>query len=208
MIYLLPRFNPIPKYDDCFGLLNSPRAGIIAPIKDGITWAFDNNVFTMEFNIAKWTKGLERYQEYLDTCLFAVAPDFVGDKERTLERFEEYQPTLKDMGYPVALATQDGMTTDDIPWQDIDAIFVGGSVEHKMSEATGDIIKQAIAKSIHVHIGRVNSRKRLMRFWFADSVDGTSPAFGPNINIPPLAKAVREARALKERQACFIPHYI
>lgn len=208
MIYLLPRFNPFPKYDDCFGLLNSPRAGVIAPIKDSATWALDNNVFTMEFVVTKWIKALERYRPYLDTCLFAVAPDVVGDKERTLERFEQYHSIIKDMGYPVALATQDSMTTGDIPWHKVDAIFVGGSVRHKMSEQTGWIIKHAIANHVHVHIGRVNSRKRILRFWFADSVDGTNPVFEPSVNIPKLAKAVREARARKEKQLCFLSHYI
>lgn len=208
MIYLLPRSNPLPEYDECFGLLNSPRAGILAPIENGVTWALDNNIFTMEFILTNWMKALERYQSYLDTCLFAVAPDVVGDRERTLKQFDQYQPILKDMGYPVALATQDGMTTSDIPWNRVDAIFVGGSVEHKMGEQTGWIIKHAIANHIHVHIGRVNSRKRIMRFWFADSVDGTSPAIGPNTNIPPIANAIREASAMKEKQLCFLSHYI
>ena len=208
MIYLLPRSNPLPEYDECFGLLNSPRAGILAPLENGVTWALDNNIFTMEFILTNWMKALERYQSYLDTCLFAVAPDVVGDRERTLKQFDQYQPILKDMGYPVALATQDGMTTSDIPWNRVDAIFVGGSVEHKMGEQTGWIIKHAIANHIHVHIGRVNSRKRIMRFWFADSVDGTSPAIGPNTNIPPIANAIREASAMKEKQLCFLSHYI
>ena len=180
----------------------------MAPIKNGVTWALDNNVFTMEFVVTKWIKALERYQQYLDTCLFAVVPDAVYNKERTLEMFEEYQPTLKDMGYPVALATQDGMTTADIPWHKIDAIFVGGSDEHKMGEAAGWIMKHALANQVHVHVGRVNSRRRILRFWFADSVDGTSPSIGPNTNTPAIANAVREARAMKEKQLCFMSHYI
>lgn len=207
MIYLLPRDNPFPEYEDCFGFLNSPRGGMIAPLKKGVAWALDNNCFTMEFDEDVWVNAVKKFAIYADTCLFVVAPDAVGDKHLTLDRFHRYSTVINLYNYPTGIAIQDGMSVSDVPWNMISAIFLGGTDEYKLGKQSGLIIREAIYLGKHVHIGRVNSRKRIMRFWFADSVDGTNPVFGPSTNIPRLAKAVREANTIKKNQLEMFPYY-
>jgi len=198
VLYLMPRANPMSEYNDYFGLLNSPRGSMVSPLKNGVTWALDNNCFTKNFNFKSWIRALERYQIYQDTCLFVLAPDIVGDKDATLFLYKQYHTIIKeDFGYPVALAIQDGMTKDDIYWEDIDAIFIGGTTEYKFGNDAEQILKHALDNNIHTHVGRVNSRKRVLRFWFVDTVDGTTPIYEPNVKIPMLARAVRDAREMK-----------
>jgi hypothetical protein len=61
-----------------------------------------------------------------------------------------------------------------IPWNDIDAIFIGGSTEFKLSKHSQQICKAAKSLDKWVHIGRVNTPERFE--WasdLADSIDGT-----------------------------------
>jgi predicted nucleic acid binding AN1-type Zn finger protein len=93
--------------------------------------------------------------------------------------------------------TQDGMTVLDIPWKEIDAIFIGGTNEHKFSYDVSSIISVALAHNIWVHVGRVNSAKRMNHFWTADSWDGTTISYAPQQRGVAMGKAVREIRKRK-----------
>jgi hypothetical protein len=60
--------------------------------------------------------------------------------------------------------------------------------EWKLGAAARALTAEAKARGKHVHMGRVNSLRRL-RYADAigcDSADGTFLAFGPDINLPPL----------------------
>lgn len=121
-----------------------------------------------------------------DRALFAVAPDVVGNARATLERAGEWLPIIRDLGFPAALAAQDGLEHLDIPWDDFDVLFVGGSTEWKLGPAARRIVLMAKRRGKHVHFGRVNSARR---FEYAtaigcDSADGTYIAFGPDVNLP------------------------
>jgi hypothetical protein len=124
-----------------------------------------------------WLNKLNR-----KACLFAVAPDIVGNAERTRERAYPMLPRIRELGFKAALVAQDGELSDLINWGELDAIFIGGSTEWKLSQAAGDIVAAAKREKKWVHMGRVNSfkRMRLAAALGCDSVDGTYLAFEPD----------------------------
>jgi len=181
---------------DVFGFLVSPRSGVRNVIVDGAYWAMDNDAFNGAFTEQAWFDTLVIYRPYLSRCLFAVVPDVPYDAMATLERFNQYEPLLRFATYPVAIATQNGMTPEMIPWDKIDALFVGGNDQHKMRSEAGLLIREARRLGKWIHVGRVNSRSRLLQFSSADSWDGTTICFEPQTAVR-IAQTVREIRKLK-----------
>jgi hypothetical protein len=119
---------------------------------------------------------LERETHHKERCLFVTVPDIVGSARRTLEVFHIWKDRLT--GWPLALACQDGQEHLPIPWNDIAAIFIGGSTAFKCSEHAGHIIKAAKILGKWAHDGRVNHGVRWQHFadLGADSADGTGIA--------------------------------
>lgn len=137
-------------------------------------YGVDNGCF-VEFKESKFRLLLEKIQGQ-DNCKFVCCPDVVGKFKETMELFDEWQPIIKETGQPVALVLQDGATKDNIPFDKFDSIFVGGTTEYKLGQEVRDIIKIAKQKNKWVHIGRVNSNKRInycLRIG-VDSIDGLS----------------------------------
>lgn len=87
-------------------------------------------------------------------------------------------------GAPVAFVSQDGMSDEDVPWRDIDALFVGGTSEWKTGHESGALISAAHARGKWVHMGRVNTARRLHAAVTlgCDSVDGNFLAPAPDEN--------------------------
>lgn len=152
-------------------------------------WCLDNSVFTGKFEEKKWLKIIDRLCEWRNKCLFVTIPDVlhrmsdgsvVGDCSATLAQFSHYRNMVKD--FPVALVSQDGIANQasKIPWDDFDCLFIGGSNEHKLGHEGRWILEEAKKRGKWVHVGRVNSRKRMNIFWEADSWDGTKPSFEPS----------------------------
>lgn len=154
-------------------------------------FAIDNGCFAHpeSFNWAK-------YQRYIDRllaadgerCLFMTSPDVPFDADGTLARFKQYGERVKATGAPVAVVTQDGMQTEDLPWNDIDALFIGGSTEWKTGQESAVLAHEAHRRGLWVHMGRVNSQRRFIaaRTMGCDSVDGTFLKYGPSRNWPHL----------------------
>jgi hypothetical protein len=95
---------------------------------------------------------------------------------------------IRGLGYPAALVAQDGLQSLTVPWHAFDVLFIGGSTAWKLGPAAADLTAQARRHGITVHMGRVNSLKRL-RYAASigcDSVDGTFLAYGPDCNLPKL----------------------
>lgn len=139
-------------------------------------WAIDNGAFA-RFDPKAFHALLKREEHHRENCLFVTVPDVVASAQRTLELFSLWRPRLE--GWKVAFACQDGQESLPIPWADIDAIFIGGSTNWKMSKHAADIVK--VAKNHFgkwVHIGRVNDPARYEGFaeLGADSCDGTGLA--------------------------------
>lgn len=126
-----------------------------------------------------WLDKLNR-----DACLFATAPDVVGDADATKDRAYPMLPRIQKLGFKAAYVCQDGELPETVEWSKLDAIFIGGSTEWKLSQAAADLVAEAKRKDKWVHMGRVNSfqRMRLAAAIGCDSVDGTMLAFAPDIN--------------------------
>lgn len=119
---------------------------------------------------------MRREEPNKEHCLFVAVPDIVGSAQRTLELFTYFQPRMK--GWPLALVCQDGQENLPIPWDNIDAVFIGGSTNWKCSGHVAQIIKTAKIFGKWVHAGRVNDPARFRHFedLGADSCDGTGIA--------------------------------
>lgn len=178
-----------------FAYLRSPRRQRlpIKAIKEGAWWAMDNDCFNGDFKVDWWSRTLFNHLPYRDKCLFVTAPDVVRDCAATLANFAEYAPRIKALGYPVALVTQDGLTPTEVPWKEVDALFIGGSDKHKLGPEARALIDAGKERGKWVHVGRVNSRARLLQFYDCDSWDGTTIAF-ESPKHRDVARWVREAR--------------
>lgn len=156
----------------------------------GWTWAADNGCFSDSWDEWRWWRWLLDDHRPRTGCLFAVCPDVVGDPYATLRLFERYNRLILGAGYPVAFVLQDGAELDvDLipPFSSFDCLFIGGSTQMKMSEATFDVAQWAREHGKWIHVGRVNSWQRF-KAWapFAHSCDGTMLAHGPSKNLTKL----------------------
>src|ERR1700748_933419 len=135
-------------------------------------FAIDNGAFA-GFNTKAFLALLQREYERRALCRFVAVPDVVGSAIRTMEGFSHWRYKLS--GWPIALVVQDGQENISIPWQEIDAIFVGGTTEWKLSDKVRHIVLAAKAIGKWVHVGRVNTPARFEYFekMGADSIDGT-----------------------------------
>jgi hypothetical protein len=150
------------------------------------TWAADNGRFARpdEWLAGDWLEWLAGLRRDRERCLFAVAPDVVGDARATLELSLPYLATIRQLGYAAAFVSQDGCTSDLVPWDLIDCLFVGGTNAWKLCEASYALVAEANALGKWTHMGRVNSLQRLRACAVSgfDSADGTYLKYGPDVN--------------------------
>jgi hypothetical protein len=175
-------------------------------------WAADNGCFAKgdSFDAPAWLAWLDTLPRA--GCLFAVAPDVVGDHVATLARSTPHLAADRGLGFPAAFVGQNGATPEAMPWDDFDALFLGGSpeclpcgwvrpmlafdvkscptcglrlTEWKLSLAARALVVEAKRRGKFVHMGRVNSKRRmdLAADMGCDSADGTFLGFGPDRNI-------------------------
>lgn len=154
------------------GVLFVPRARTNPAIAAGRTCAIDNGSYR-GFDADAFLQLLAQLKG-IAGCRFAAAPDVVADAVRTLELFETWEPVIRSFGFPVALVAQDGLEPRAVPWSRIDALFIGGSTEWKMSPAAETLLAYAAALGKWRHVGRVNTRRRVRHFaGRCDSFDGS-----------------------------------
>lgn len=175
-----------------FGHLVMPRAqhSLKLASESGKPWGVDNDAF------GGWTDEKEtRFSALLgqvclrgpkQSCKFVACPDVVGDSRTTLERFDRWEPIIRATGFPVALVAQDGLTPRYVPWDRIDALFIGGTDEFKLSQTVDSLIEYANFRNKWVHVGRVNSNKRIRHFYEigVDSIDGRQWSAWPDTYWP------------------------
>jgi hypothetical protein len=140
-----------------------------------LPYGLDNGAFSAwdkqrPWNESEWRLLLSWAALSGQQPLWAIVPDVVSDRAKTLAQWDKYAPVVRSYGFQPALAVQDGMTFDDVP-DDKCVLFLGGSTEWK---------DQAIAPWCdrfpeRVHVGRVNTWTRLWKCYQAGaiSVDGT-----------------------------------
>jgi len=179
--------------DGTLGYIATPTSTHKNQRVEGAKWCADNGCFGKKYDETKWWAWLQLQVKWLDSCLFATAPDVVGDAESTLRLGEIWLPKIRALGYPAALVAQDGLENMDVPWDSFDCLFVGGTTEWKLGEGVRVLTAEAKRRGKWVHIGRVNSNRRFRYSAYelqADSCDGTFLIFGPDVNLPKLLKWV------------------
>jgi hypothetical protein len=170
-----------------FGWMRTPNMGnrlLPGP------WGVDTGCYSAggerSFNVTRYLEWLAA--QPLGPCLFATAPDKVGDPVTTWERSAPILPELRKLGVRAALVGQDGLETLPVAWDAFDCFFIGGSTAWKLGPGAAALAREARRRGKWVHMGRVNSGRR---YAYAaelgcDSVDGTFLAYGPTKNLPRL----------------------
>lgn len=189
------------KYPGALGHLYSPgsQRGPYAHLP----YALDNGRFSC------WSKGVEwdeaAYMALLEWAfmagrdgqrpIWALVPDVVADRDATLREWERWLPIVKSFGFPLAFAVQDGMLAADVPTE-AEVVFIGGSTAWKWLQAP--YFCQHFPR---VHIGRVNSYRRLVMAekCGAESVDGTGWGRGDRAQLAGLLQYLREASGEQPR---------
>jgi hypothetical protein len=94
--------------------------------------------------------------------------------------FEEYAPLLWSHGLAPAYVLQEpGVEYDRwwIPWGSLGALFIGGATNQfiKLGPEVEQLVAEARARNVWVHMGRVSSLRRLAYAASigCDSIDGT-----------------------------------
>ena len=159
-------------------------------------WAIDNDCYNQQFDEGKFQRFLEGLDDYPRATLkFVAVPDVVGDAAATAARWQEHAPRLRPLGLPLGYVAQDGL--EELPEEDFQCLFLGGTTGYKLSGAAYRLCQQARHAGKWVHVGRVNSRKRMRHFReVADSIDGTGWTIAP---ARELRWALRELRGQRDQ---------
>jgi hypothetical protein len=188
--------------DPNLGVIMTPRQG--NRLLPDVPFCIDNNCGPgSDGQAGSGYPGDRAYLEFLShlsaqsrrRCVFATAPDVLGDPVATIERSARFVYRVRAwFGLPVALVAQDGLEYLDIPWNWFDVLFIGGSTEWKLGAGARELVREAKANGKLVHMGRVNSLRRL-RYATAigcDSADGTFLVFAPTANLSRLQGWLRD----------------
>lgn len=169
---------------------------------EGLPYAIDNgawSAFTQgeKFDEAAFGKAVDLLGEKAD---FLVVPDIVAGGLRSLEFSLRWLERLKGIPTKLLLAVQNGMAPDDVREYLSPAVgvFVGGTTNWKLAtvNAWGSLANR---RCCHMHVGRVNSAKRiaLCAAAGANSIDGTSATRFAK-TLPRLAAAVNHTKAQQD----------
>jgi hypothetical protein len=161
-------------------------------------YALDNGAFAAFRNSTPWESS--RWLRLLDwACAqaqrprWALVPDCVGDRQRTLDLWGEWSCEAIARGIATAFAAQDGMTLEDVPG-DADVVFVGGTLPWKWSA-----LRHFTKSDLRVHVGRVNTLGGLdaCAACGVESVDGTGWFRGDQRQLARLVSFLEEQRGGK-----------
>ena len=169
-----PIVETYPHYRKYLGLMWTPHVGnsIYFMKQFGMPIAMDNAAFS-NFCETKYLSMIYKAQMSLCQIDWVSVPDSVGDAKATHTLFEQWQPRLQ--GIPLAYVAQDGCEGLDIPFDDVQCVFIGGTTDWKLSESAVSVIRESQRQNKIIHMGRVNSDKRLKYAYElgCHSVDGT-----------------------------------
>lgn len=170
----------------------TPNMGNLLP--DGIAWAGDNGRFSASasYSDARYLAWLVKMAYARGRCLFATVPDVVGDATATLALWHPMAGRIRALGYPVAFVGQDGQESLPVPWDELDVLFIGGTTAWKLGADAARLAADAHARGKWVHMGRVNSLRRMQyaESIGCDSADGTYLKFNPSGDVQAWARHV------------------
>lgn len=202
------------QYPDAFGKLLTPANRNSVNWACESPWAVDNGAYS-NFDAKRFTWLIDRCVG-LPNLLWVACPDVVANAKGTLLRFDEWEPVIRARSLPVAFVVQNRQEFLPVPWDRLDCLFVGGAkecqkcgwilpkgddaevcpdcwrvlVEWKESEAATALVREAKQRGKLVHMGRVNSRRRLrhaVRIG-CDSVDGTGMSRWGDLHLVKFAR--------------------
>lgn len=157
-------------------------------LRAGWLWALDNGAYSNRWDPQVWAADLGRRRPRAG-CLWAAVPDVVADADSTSALWQQYAPAVRAAGYPCAYVLQDGLRPTHVPWDEVDAVFVGGTTEFKDGPVARAAAREAHDRGVWVHVGRVNTWARMERWApLAHSMDGTMLSYGPDKNFPILRR--------------------
>ena len=162
--------------------------------------AVDTGLFSPKgaraFSLADYLRYLAEAAPWRGKCLFATAPDVVGDWDATWALARPVLPLLREAGYRAAVVAQDGLEALPSP-DEWDCLFVGGTDAFKLSETAYRLQREAKALGKWTHLGRCNSERRLRAAATAgyDSADGTCLAFNPPLYLETIPRWLDRLRA-------------
>ena len=156
------------RYDHDFWQLRTPLTRYAL---SGFPYGLDNGCFS-RFDQRTWEKLLDDADKPNQRPKFVCMPDVVGSASRSIELFHKFK--RRTNGLPRALVLQNGIENTTIPWDELDAVFVGGDDAFKISPECMAALKTAQMLKKWIHIGRVNTPLRVQNFiGIADSIDGS-----------------------------------
>ncbi len=188
------------KWPDHLGVLLAPhnRNSMKAIAELGLPWAMDNGAFS-GFDAERFSACCIRASYAPTPPLWVVCPDVVADAKATMELFSRWCGFLMQLGLPVAFVGQDGQEDLPIQWYYFSCLFLGGSTAWKESNAAADLAREAKARGKLVHMGRVNSFRRLAyaQEIGCDSVDGSSMSMFGDAHVDKFCRWVRRLEGQK-----------
>lgn len=170
---------------------------------EGFKYCLDNGAWSaftsgQPFDDYAFQKAFELLGEAAD---FVVVPDIVCGGLASLEFSLKWLDRLQGSPAKLLIATQNGIKPDDVREYLSPAVglFVGGDTSWKLKSVHSWSVL-ARRRNCHLHVGRVNSAKRidLCARAGAHSVDGTSASMYSKV-VPALTAALDNS----ERQADF-----
>lgn len=181
MLVLVNGYSPgLDRYRNVGGLIQPRNWALADPwIARKRMWAIDNDCFN-QFDADAYIRILaairgKYYEPTMEGCLFVTLPDVVADAKATRELWDAWWDDVRAYDMPLAFVAQDGITSKMVPWDQMHALFLGGTTAWKLGPEAAYLTKLARRLYLWVHMGRVNSRRRL-RYAASigcNSVDGT-----------------------------------
>ena len=192
------------------GLLAQPLTEDYLSAQHVYRWlGLDNGAFTdagqRRFRLDHYLAMAETaVQRWGDGLLFVTAPDVAFKWRETLERSLPVLPMIRNLGAPDTLVLQDGATIENVPWSELDVIFIGGSTAWKIGPMARALTREARKRRKWVHMGRVNSAERMLtaQHFGVDSADGTYLLHATDLAVATYAvlRLMRMAGRGDERQ--------
>ena len=190
-----------PRLIQYMGWLNSPRHmySVGTMVRIGCkSMCLDNSAYS-NFCEKLYMKMLDRWSDAIIPVEWVTIPDVVGDAVATRDLWEKWQDKVY---LPKAFVAQDGAEDLQLPWGLFTCLFVGGTTAWKLSACAESLVREAKGRGKIVHMGRVNSQKRL-RYAYqigCDSIDGTGYS---KYNKKELQRALKYVETLHCQQFLF-----
>jgi len=156
---------------------------MVTPVRlssEGFPYALDNGAWAAHCQGAPWDADafLRAVAALGMDADFVVVPDIVGDGSASLRRSRAWLPFLLGHTRRLLVPVQDGMTPADLADVGLGetvGLFVGGTTPWKLT-TLGTWGALAARVGCYLHVGRVNTRRRIARCAAAGahSFDGTS----------------------------------